>query len=448
MPSIDAVNKMNPVWPDEIPHPEECVRVALVGAGNRSQTIYVPLFEYLAPWFKVVAVCDPVKENCDAVAAQLGVRAYYDLRELVHDCPMEAAITITPAESHHSVSVYLSEHGVHNMVETPFAATLKQARQMCGAAEKHGVILRVAENFIRLPEYRIAAAVRDSNVIGPIKRIVSYNAHTGYHNNSVWIHFAGRRLPQWVQSIEHTVPTTPYNLAPHTRRTVETYRAHFYQFPDNLLVVDHAANLKGRLGRLRRQGYAEWQGTRGTLTHGSIAYPGGSTAEVRRLSDDSVRRGQAAEPFTGRADESWPVVHEYTDDHRWFRSYVDVGAEHVEYTNPFRPRVKLRCYAYREGRREGYQDPFYAGVMMDLLVDFALALRGLRASEYLPEHALWAMMMMTGAAESAIRDGGRIALPIQGEPEADVRAEEQIRKKHGVDACDVEAMLALNCPKP
>ena len=435
---------MNTVWPDEIPRPAEPLRVALVGAGNRTQTIYVPLFRHLAPWFEVVAVCDPVREHCDTVAADLGVRAYYDLRELVRDRPMEAAVTVTPMESHHSISLYLSEHGVSHIVETPIALTLKQARQMCAAAEEKGVVLRVAENFIRLPEYRIAAAVRASGVIGPVKRIVSYNAHTGYHNNSVWIHFAGGRPPEWVQGIHHTMETTPITQEPHRSRAAETYHGYFYGFPDGLMVMDHCSNPKGFLGRLRRQGYAEWQGTRGALTHGSIAYPEGSTTELRRLSDDRVRRGMAQEPDTARHDETWPVVHEYTEDYRWFRSYVDVGDEHVEYTNPFRPLVKLRCYP----DREECQNEFYAGMMMDLLVDFALAARGLRTSEYLPEHALWAMMMMSGAAESALHDGRRIALPPEEDLEADVRQAERIREKYGVDAYDVDAMLSISYPKP
>ena len=435
---------MNNVWPQEIPRPSEPLPVALVGAGNRTQTIYVPLFEHLAPWFKPVAVCDPVRENCDTVAEALGVRAYYDLRELVRDRLMEAALTITPPESHHSISLYLSEHGVSHTVETPIALTLEQARRMCEAAEKKGVVLRVAENFIRLPEYRIAAAVRDSGVIGPVKRIVSYNAHTGYHNNSVWIHFAGGQPPEWVQGIHHIMETTPITQEPHRSRTAEKYIVHFYGFPNGLMVMDHCSNPKGFLGRLRRQGYAEWQGTRGTLTHGSTAYPEGSTAEIRRLSDDRVRRGKVQEPDTARHDETWPVVHEYTGDYRWFRSYVDVGPEHVEYSNPFRPLVKLRCYT--DG--EDFQNEFYAGAMMDLLVDFALAVRGMRESEYLPEHALWAMMMSSGANESARRDGARIPLPIEDELASDVEAEKRVGERLGVDPNDIEAMLAVHYPKP
>jgi len=438
------MNTSTAVWPDEIPQPKQPIRVALVGTGNRSRTIYMPLFEFLKPYFELVAVCDPIKANCDAAAELLGVPAWYDLRQLVKDRPMEAAITVTPVDAHHAISVYLSQHGIHNTCETSFATTLTQGREMCAAAEKHNVVMRVAENFIRYPEFRVAAAVRDSGVIGPIRRVVSYAAHTGYHNNSVWIHFAGKRMPEWVQSIDHTMPTTPFTSEPQRRHVDERYTARYYQFPDNLLVMDHAANVKGFLGRLSRPGYCEWQGTRGTLALGSIGYAGRSGFEVRRLSNEKARRAEAGEPHSGGADEVWPVVHhENRDVHTWVRSYVDGAPMPVEYRNPFQPPVILKCWPDRD---ETY-GPASGAAAMDILIDFALAIRGLRASEYLPEHALWAMMMEVAARESVLQEGRRIRLPLEGVPESDVLNEQRIRKTYGVGPTDIEGMLAVSYPK-
>ena len=223
----------------------------------------------------------------------------------------------------------------------------------------------------------------------------------------------------------------------------EHYKARYYQFPDNLLVMDHAANVKGFLGRLSRPGYCEWQGARGTLAHGSIGYAGRSVSEVRRLSDAKVRRAEAGEHHSGGTDEVWPVVHEYSAEHAWVRSYVDGAPMPVEYRNPFRPPVKIKCYP----DREWVQPPFYAGTLMDILTDFALAVRGLRKSEYLPEHALWAMMMEVAARESVLQEGRRIKLPLEGVPESDVVNEQRIRKTYGVDPTDIEGMLALSYPK-
>lgn len=129
----------------------EPVKIAIIGAGARSSNQYAPLYADLKPWVEVVAVCDPVAKHAEALATRLGARAYTDIRELVKDKPMEAVIVITPVESHHSISVLCTQHGIHNLVETSWCSLLEQAREMTKLAEQNHVITRVAENFIHYP---------------------------------------------------------------------------------------------------------------------------------------------------------------------------------------------------------------------------------------------------------------------------------------------------------
>jgi predicted dehydrogenase len=191
---------ISPMTP--LPIPDEPLRLALIGAGQRAQTIYLPLWESLKPWCQAVAVCDPVKENCDKLAAALGVTAYGDIRQLVRDTPMEAAVVVTPVESHHSISVFLSANGIHNHTETTWASMVCQAKEMIDTARRHKVVVRAAENFFRMPIDRFAQTVRNHGYLGRIGRVVSYADHTGYHNNSRCIAFA-RSHPAWVQCVEH-----------------------------------------------------------------------------------------------------------------------------------------------------------------------------------------------------------------------------------------------------
>jgi predicted dehydrogenase len=179
----------------EIPVPSDPVKVALIGAGGRASNHYAPLFGSLKRWIEVVAVCDPVQSHCQAVAATLGVPGYADIRQLVKDQPMEAALVVTPISSRHSISIYLSSNGVHNMCETSWCNTTAQAREMIETARRKNRVVRVAENFFRFPIDRFSHAVRDSGYIGRIGRIESYADHTGYHNNSRWIAFAQNRPP-------------------------------------------------------------------------------------------------------------------------------------------------------------------------------------------------------------------------------------------------------------
>ncbi len=92
-----------------LPAPNEPLRVALIGFGARARMFYVPILKHLTPWIEIIAVCDPDPEHLQAAARELDVRGYADVRELLRHDPPEAAIAVTPVDSHHALSVTLSE---------------------------------------------------------------------------------------------------------------------------------------------------------------------------------------------------------------------------------------------------------------------------------------------------------------------------------------------------
>lgn len=408
------------------------VSVALIGAGNRSQRIYRPLFKALQPWVQVVAVCDPVREHTESLAGQLGVPAFYDLRELVRARPMEAALVVTPIESHHAISCYLSQHGIHNQVETSMASLLIQAQEMVATAKAHNVVLRVAENFFRFPFDRIAKKIMATGFIGPVRRLTCFHDHVGYHNNSRWIKLYDT-YPTAVQAIEHTIPVAPHYEQPHRFHTSETFRARFFMFPGGQLVADMAGNIKGLLGRYPRPGYTELDGERGTIVRYATHHWHGE-AEVRRCSDQALQNG-------GVADEVFPVVH-IAKEGNWICTYVDLPLGRVEYVNPYRPIEPS------EDRREHYDRDYYGACVMGHIVDFAQAVRGEGISEYTDADAEMAMMMEVGARESALRGGTRLALPLTGDLASEEQVRAELRARYGVDPLDIDAMLGIAYPRP
>ncbi len=428
---------------DTLPLPAEPLRLALIGAGNRAQTIYLPLWESLRPWCRPVAVCDPVAEHGGQLAAALGVPAYTDIRQLVRDRPMEAALVVTPVESHHSLSVYLSSHGVHNHTETTWASMVCQARQMIEAARQHGVVVRVAENFFRMPVDRFAQTVRDCRYLGRIGRVVSYADHTGYHNNSRWIAFA-QGHPEWVQCVEHEMAHPAFYSLPQRRHERDKLSARFFHFGSGLLVMDAGSgHVKGHLGRHPRPGYTEWQGERGTLVHraGVSAGWGGEETELRRVSDARLAPAQEEAGRLsggGVADQITPVVQDSTGE-VWTGCHADTPAGRITYQSPL-------CTHARMGKVN--QRDWYGVAVMDHVVDFVLAVRGLRPSEFSDEDALMADMMEIGARESALQEGRRVGLPLAGDLEADTLEREHQQQRFGCDPLDVEAMLAQSFPRP
>jgi hypothetical protein len=416
--------------PADMPQPpliDQPIALALIGAGNRSRTVYAPLFSSLAPWVRLVAVCDPVRDHADALANRLGVPAFYSIHELVAARPMEAALVVTPIPSHHAISCYLSAHGVHNLVETSMASLLSQAREMVATAREQQVVLRIAENFFRFPFDRIAKRIDATGFLGPVKRLTSFHDHVGYHNNSRWIVFYGAH-PVAVQALEHTMPVAPHYEAAHRFHDHETFRARFFHFPDDRLVTDLAGNIKGLLGRYPRPGYTEIDAARGTIVHQARgAWQG--TAEVRSCSDEALRQGAVA-------DGVFPVVDHYEDRH-WLSTVVDLPIGRVEYVNPYRPTEHVP-----------HVTASYGACLMDHVVDFAGAVRGVRDSEYTAEDALMAMAMEVGARESALRGGERVGLPLAGELIAEDQARRALHEKYGVDPLDIEGMLAISYPRP
>lgn len=423
-----------------IPIPQEPIRTALIGAGNRARTIYQPLFSSLKPWVEVVAVCDPVREHCDTMAAALGAPAFYDIRELVKVRPMEAAIVVTPVESHHSIAVFLSSNGIHNLTETSWASMVCQTKDMIATARQHHVVARVAENFFRFPIDRFAQTVKQCGYLGRIGRIFSYADHTGYHNNSRWITFAGAH-PEWVQCVEHTMAHPAFYSMPQRRHDQETLNARFFGFPEGFLVVDSGSgHVKGHLGRYPRPGYTEWQGERGTLVHRAMGHAwGNAKGELRYCSDAKfapAQEGAGDLVGGGMADVVTPVIQEM-QDRQWLRSYAETPSGLIEYVNPFRPVEPAQ-----------HADEWYGAAVMGHISDFALAVRGLCPSEFTDEDALMSEMMEIGARESALHEGKRVKLPVEGDLETDAMTRESLKKKYGIDPLDVEAMLSISFPRP
>lgn len=410
-------------------HPATPLSVGLIGTGNRAQKIYRPLFESLTPWVRLAAVCDPVKDHADAYADDMDVPAFYSLKDMVESGSIEAALVVAPIDLHHAMSCYLSEHGIHHLVETSMCNLLVQAQEMVSTARQHKVILRIAENFFRFPFDRIAKAIDETGFVGPIKRISCFHDHTGYHNNSRWIVFYGA-YPEAVQAIRHTMPTEPHYELPHRFHTSEEYRAHFFFFPDDRLVIDHAGNIKGMLGRYWRPGYTELNGARGTIARFATRNWHGD-AEVRYCSDEALLDGAVA-------DHVFPIEH-ISEDGCWASERVDLPIGRVEYVNPYRPANTPAMHATRD---------YYAAAVMAHIVDFVQAVHGEVPSQYTSEDAMMAMMMEVATRESGIRDGQRLALPLGGELESEQRIRGELKERHGVDPLDVEGMLAVAVPRP
>jgi len=130
------------------------LKLALIGAGRRGAGAYLPVIPKMDDVFDFVAICDINPQTAQSFAERHGVNAYTSVRDLVAREKVDVAVLTVPGDAHHPISCFLSEHGVHQLVETPIAITLPLADLMMETARRNGVKIEVAENYYRAPSRR------------------------------------------------------------------------------------------------------------------------------------------------------------------------------------------------------------------------------------------------------------------------------------------------------
>jgi len=127
---------------------------------------------------RLAAVCDVRADNAERVAGEaealLGYRPKIHLRieDAIADPEVQAFDVVTEAFSHLGVVLPALASGKHVLCEKPLALTVRSCRALIDAAHKSGAVLATAENYRRDPTNRLAKAVIDSGLLGPIHLMV------------------------------------------------------------------------------------------------------------------------------------------------------------------------------------------------------------------------------------------------------------------------------------
>ncbi len=157
------------------------VPICLVGCGgmgSRHVQGFAALKRSGLSNVELVAVCDVRADNAERVAAEaeqaLGRRPkiHLSIADAIADPAIGAFDVVTEAFSHLSVVLPALGAGRHVLCEKPLALTVRSCRALIDAAKRGGAVLATAENYRRDPTNRLAKAVIDSGVLGPIHLMV------------------------------------------------------------------------------------------------------------------------------------------------------------------------------------------------------------------------------------------------------------------------------------
>ncbi len=127
---------------------------------------------------RLVAVCDVRADNAERVAGEAGKllgyrpKIHLSIEDAVADPEIAAFDVVTEAFSHLSVVLPALRGGKHVLCEKPLALTVRSCQALLDAAKVGGAVLATAENYRRDPTNRLAKAVIDSGILGPIHLMV------------------------------------------------------------------------------------------------------------------------------------------------------------------------------------------------------------------------------------------------------------------------------------
>src|SRR5580698_3916211 len=119
--------------------PSVLMRTAVIGVGYLGR-FHAQKYASL-PGSTLVGVADPSVQARDKVAAELGVTAHADYRELLG--AVDAVSIVTPTPAHYEAAKAFLDAGAHVLVEKPMTATIAEAESLVTLARQAGRVLQV-----------------------------------------------------------------------------------------------------------------------------------------------------------------------------------------------------------------------------------------------------------------------------------------------------------------
>lgn len=115
------------------------LRTAVVGVGHLGR--FHAQKHKLIEEVELIGVCDPRPEAAQAVATELGVKAFTNAQDLIGKVDAVTVAASTPA--HFALCKMFLENGIHVLVEKPITNTVKEGQILCDLAEKNNLKLQV-----------------------------------------------------------------------------------------------------------------------------------------------------------------------------------------------------------------------------------------------------------------------------------------------------------------
>ena len=143
-----AAAEVHPTKPEEAA--TDRIRIGLIGGGAIADA-HIRGYRAFAETVLPAAVADAAPEVAQRRAAELGVPAHTDYRQLIAQIELDAVDICLPHHLHANAIVTAAEAGLHVLCEKPLCLTRTEAERVRAAVEQNGVTLMCAHNQLFLP---------------------------------------------------------------------------------------------------------------------------------------------------------------------------------------------------------------------------------------------------------------------------------------------------------
>ncbi len=145
------------------------IRLGIVGLGRAGLETHCAELDQYPHLFKIMAVCDPVKERRDLLLPRYPeCRSYRRIEDILADQDVELVDIATRSDEHvtHAMQALKTNKWVH--VERPLCCDHEEALMLRAAAIKSGNRLLVRHNYRYEPEFLLAREMMQNTFLGEI----------------------------------------------------------------------------------------------------------------------------------------------------------------------------------------------------------------------------------------------------------------------------------------
>ena len=144
------------------------VKVALLGCGALAEILVKRVYPRVQDRLEVVAAVDISLDRANAIAEQLGARAFATLDDAAEAVELEAVDVRLPHHLHLVGAQLAAAHDLPFLIEKPMASTLGEAREIAALAVRVRGVCGVSENYGYLEPVRAARYLLQDGAIGEL----------------------------------------------------------------------------------------------------------------------------------------------------------------------------------------------------------------------------------------------------------------------------------------